>query len=161
MRKKRQHRDALLKLQAVNAQKRTRDDDDGEQEETSETITSDIGPQSSGTMLPTVIDQFNLPDELPLEYLQDDSPTAAALDTARPIKKHKIAHRVGSLASQSRDYRVGNITYRPSAVSQSLLLAPQVNRDVFRSKESWLQRRPGNVLKQGRQPCRKGFFTKQ
>lgn len=108
------------------------------------------------------IDKNNLPDLLPLEYLEDtpgETTTLTTSETAQPKpKKTKFLDRV---EKKLKDKRKGSTTYRVQEAKEDSRLAPKASKSAMSLKEAWLS---GGVRKNGkggsaRKPMKSGFFV--
>ncbi|KUJ19076.1 uncharacterized protein LY89DRAFT_731498 [Mollisia scopiformis] len=172
-RQKRKEREETLRKQAESTKKRkpkteverledrviiTIESDDDEDEKVRADIEAiddedDVAP-------PTRISRHrDVPDLLPLEFLEDDDPNEviAAEEAPRIAPRKKKFKEL--LEKGPKDRRVGKTTYRVTK-TQSTNLAPKAAHNARSVKESWLQGRSGMKIDSNRKPFSKGFFKK-
>lgn len=125
-------------------------------------------PEESGSgvsndilnMKPPASNRASLPDLLPSEFLDDDESEESDNDimmeeAQRMPKKIKFADLV---EKKPKDLRKGSTTFRV-AESRSMLLAPKASSQARKTKETWLQGRPGKNGATNRKPFSSGFFV--
>jgi len=109
------------------------------------------------------IDKNNLPDLLPLEYLEDeDIPaninTLTTTESAQP--KPKKIKFLDLAEKKPRDKKKGSTTFKVREKAADARLAPKASKTAMSAKEAWLS---GGVRKNGRgsvrKPVKSGFFV--
>lgn len=152
--RKRQQRDDNLKQQAQKRKRASKPsrktEEDGEDEERTTT-----GRKRAG--------KFNLPDELPAEFLtdsEDDEEDERDLKVVRKPTKIKFDDAMQALSMEGRaprDEIVGSTAYRVMVDQADQKLAPRANHNSKNVKEMLLHRRRVGVA-----PTKvKGFFKRR
>lgn len=111
---------------------------------------------------PQKINEHNLPDLLPLEYLEDtvDEPTTLA-ETESMQPRPKKTKFLDLVEKKAKDKKKGSTTYRVRESKQDTRLAPKVSKSSMSMKEAWLN---GGVRKDGkggslRKPMKSSFLV--
>jgi len=135
-----------------------------------ETVTNDIAMEDRPADHPLTIessksqkiDRNDLPELLPLEYLQDtpdEDTTVTTTKSARP--KPKKTKFLELAEKKPKDKRIGSTTYRVREAKPDSKLAPKASKTAMSLKEAWLS---GGVRKNGkdgsaRKPMKSSFFV--
>ncbi|RDW65364.1 hypothetical protein BP5796_10056 [Coleophoma crateriformis] len=186
-RKKRRERDAFLKQQAEKATKKRKQQEDAagrsmesdasdSEGDNSAAFNVDVAnveasvespEESSADVLVGVLNKksainkrASLPDLLPSEFLDDgeseESDNEVVVEESqRKSKKIKFSDLV---EKKPKDLRKGSTTFRV-AESRSKLLAPKASIQARKTKEEWIQGRPGKNGAKNRKPFSSGFFV--
>lgn len=110
-----------------------------------------------------IISKSNLPDFLPMEYLEDDpaenhsSPPPLNQAASHKPKKIKFFDRP---SKKLKDRKVGSVTYRVAEAHGNSLLAPKAVNHARSVKEQWLSGQRG-AAGVSRKVMNAGFFKKK
>lgn len=165
----RQERDVALKKQAKSNKKRKRgkEVEKVERVEYAETNALDTvldeAPASNQVLAPK-IDKSNLPDLLPLEYLEDEdfstnSDILTITESTQP--KSKKIKFLDLVEKRPKDKKKGSTTFKVREKAADARLAPKASKAAMSTKEAWLsggvrKNRSGNV----RKPMKRSFLVR-
>jgi hypothetical protein len=116
------------------------------------------------------ISKSNLPEFLPLEYLEDDDPSSTIITkiptmTQKQIGKGKKTRFIDPNPKKPKDLIRGSTTYRVAEAKGDGLLAPKAANNARAIKEAWLRGRNGGKRGGGggreRRAMNKGFLVKK
>lgn len=101
-----------------------------------------------------------LPELLPLEFLEDDDESNQVIPTQESTKRVSNKVKFKDFSEKiPKDKRVGGTTYRVTK-KQSTNLAPKASHNARAVKDAWITGRSGRIDMASRKPVSRGFFKK-